>query len=145
VSANGAIAIDDNDANVKALTTQTSTVVRDAHGRVMKGSGAVHRGGSRPKRIREFEALLNKEHRNMDKMRELFNRLRALAMGDIVLVPVCTAEGTIEVKAELHADARFMQLYLDRLLGPAKAFEDDFDLSDAPSEVIEYLRVRVQR
>lgn len=126
-----------------ASQTQTSTVRRDAKGRLLPGS--VVNPGGRPKKLREIEKMLNTEHRNLPAMRETFARLRALALGEVILVPAFTAEGIVEVKAELKADSRFMQLYLDRLLGPAKAFDDNMDLSDAPVEVLEYLRIKVSR
>lgn len=124
--------------------TLAVTEVRDVKGRFGAGNRPRNPGG-RPKKLREIEKMLNTEFRNVDAMREVFTRLRALAMGEVVLVPVLTDAGTVQVQARIEADARYMQLFLDRTMGPAKAFEDDFDLSDAPSEVIEYLRVRVQR
>lgn len=118
--------------------------LRDSKGRLLPGQTA-NKFGSRPRRIREFEVMLNKEHRNIPRMQELFNRLRSLAMGEPVVVPFVSAEGEVMLKCELHADARFMQLYLDRLLGPAKAFDDSIDLSDAPDEVLQWLGRYIQQ
>ncbi len=40
----------------------------------------------------------------------------------------------------IKADTGFMKLYLNRILGPEKQFDDNIDLSDAPAEVLDYLR-----
>lgn len=128
----------------RSETTEVIPPTHTSNGKFAKGNRA-NPYGARGKKIKEFQKLLNNEHLDIDKMRELFNRLRALAMGEIILVPVVTAQGTMEMVCKLEADARFMQLYLDRLLGPAKAIDEDMDLSDAPAEVIEYLRVKVSR
>lgn len=111
---------------------------RDARGRILKGH--TPNPGGRPKKLREIEKMLNTEHRDVEKMREVFSRLRSLAMGEAVIVPYVNAEGEFALKCELKADARFMQLYLDRLLGPAKAFDDSIDFSTAPAEVLAWLQ-----
>lgn len=136
-------------ANSQANTTtevEINKPKRDAHGRLLKGQTA--NPGGRPKRVREFERMLVKEHLNLDSMRALFERLRALAMGEVVIVPVVTASGEMQLTAKLEADPAFMKLYLDRLLGPVKAKDDELPadfFADAPTEVLEFLRVRVQR
>ena len=108
-------------------------------------------GPGRPKVIGAIQEMLDKEHRNVDNMRAIFNRLRALAMGDVIVVPLTNRNGKLEFdengeikwEVKVNADARFMQLYLERLLGPAKHPDDELDFSDAPEAVIEYLRIKV--
>lgn len=103
-------------------------------------------GNTRGKRLREMERMLNAEHRNVEKSKELYTRLRALALGEVIVVPYCGPNGDIELKATLTADPAFMKLYLDRVYGPVKPLEDEsLDLSDAPTETIEYLRVKLTR
>jgi len=111
---------------------------RGPDGRLLPGTKALNAGG-RPKKLREIEYMLNKEHRNLQNMRVIFQRLKALAMGETIIVPYFTEQGEIALKCELKADARFMELYLKRVLGPEKSFDDSIDLSDAPPEVLEYL------
>lgn len=94
--------------------------------------------GGRPRTLVEIERMLNAEHRNVENMREVFARLRALAMGDVVEV---TAPKTGKViRVELRAAPEFMKLYLDRVLGPVR--EVDVDLESAPPEVIDWLRAQ---
>jgi len=90
--------------------------------------------GGKPKKLREIEAMLDAEHRNVANMREVFARLKALAMGEVVFIP--SEDGEIQVS--LKSDPAFMKLYLERVLGPVKDIEPD--LSDAPPEVLDYLR-----
>jgi len=104
--------------------------------------------GGRPRKLRDLQRMLNQEHRTIENMREVLTRLRALALGEIITVPYLDPDGmTYQLKAELQADARFMQLYLDVVMGPKRGFDDSdsMDLSDAPTEVIEYLRIKVSR
>ena len=110
----------------------------------VKGGNSPNPSG-RPKALQEIQRMLDTQHRSLQNMTEVFQRLRALAMGETILVPYWNEQGEFQLKCELKADARFMQLYLDRLLGPAKAFDEDMDLSDAPAEVIEYLRIKVMK
>lgn len=133
--------------SANTLTEQPQRV----NGKWVKGCKSPNPSG-RPKVLQEIQHMLNTEHRNLDKMREVFARLRALAMGEMILVPYITADGTnVELKAEIKADARFMQLYLDRLLGvaskPLDADEDNEEFierlfADAPPETIEFLKVK---
>lgn len=119
--------------------------LRDERGRLLPGQKSLNPRGGKSKRVRNFEIMLNNEHRNLDKMRELFARLRALAMGEVVLIPHVGTDGElISLQAKLKADPAFMKLYLDRLLGPAKAFDSDMDFSDAPREVLEYLLTKLR-
>lgn len=97
--------------------------------------------GGRPRKLRDIEKMLNKEHRNLEKMREVFERLRALAMGEVVTVQHFDANNCeVVTEVKLEADARFMQLYLDRVLGKVRSVEEETpDFSDAPLQVLEYL------
>jgi|SoimicmetaTmtHMA_FD_contig_61_162114_length_649_multi_2_in_0_out_0_2 hypothetical protein len=95
--------------------------------------------GGKPKKLREIEAMLDQEHRTVANMREVFGRLKALALGEII--HVTDREGNVDV--ELKADSRFMGLYLDRVMGPVKDLE--IDLSDAPSEALAYLREKLRQ
>ncbi len=122
----------------------TAIEIRDVRGRFGPGNRPKNPGG-RPKKLRELEKLLNTEHRNIPMMREVFNRLRALAMGEPIIVPFVGPDGEVKLECQLKADARFMQLYLDRIMGPAKAFDDSIDLSDAPDEVLQWLGRYIQQ
>ena len=85
--------------------------------------------------------MLNAEHRNVENMREVFDRLRALALGRPVFVVIDKETG--ETECQIEADARYMGLYLDRVLGPVK--EIPIDLTDAPDEALEYLRAKLRQ
>lgn len=111
-----------------------------------KGGPSPNPGG-RPKALREIQEMLDTEHRNIPKMKETFNRLRELALGESVVVPYVTANGEIQLQAELKADARFMALYLAYVVGPPRAVDaDDMpDFTDAPPEVLRYLMSKLAR
>lgn len=79
--------------------------------------------GGRPKKLVEIERMLDEDHRDVTKMREVFARLRALAMGEIVTV--VDRHGKVDL--ELDADPAFMKLYLDRVMGAVKAKDDDLE------------------
>lgn len=106
-------------------------VPRGAGGKWLPGTSPNPSG--RPKKLRDIEAMLDTEHRTVENMRDVFARLKALALGEVITV--ITKEGS--VKVSLSADARFMQLYLERTLGPVKELK--VDLTDAPDEVISWL------
>jgi hypothetical protein len=99
------------------------------------GPGNRANPGGRPKALRDIEAMLDAEHRTVGNLRDVFARLKALALGEVVEVPVPGGEG--ETRVELRADPRFMDLYLNRVLGPVKELK--IDLADAPDEVVAYL------
>lgn len=142
MSANDAAQNPQDSTQEIAVTTQAPAPVFT--GKFQKGVwDERRRHGGRPKRLREIEQMLNKEHRNLEKMRELFARLRSLAMGEPILIPVMTASGEMTVAAKLEADPAFMKLYLERTLGKAKVFEDDIDFSDAPAEFLEYIKSKL--
>lgn len=141
------VVVPDQIINAPDNATTAVAIKRDAHGRIIgggKGAGSLNPGG-RPKRIAEIEKMLNKEHRNVEALRPLMARLRALAMGEAIPVAVQGEHGMIELQAKLVADPAFMKLYLDRVLGPVKVQEEMIDLSDAPAEVLHYLLQRLPR
>lgn len=113
------------------------SVVRDAKGRIVPGSGAIHPGG-RPKKLVEIEAMLDAEHRTVANMRDVFARLKALAMGEVV--EVLDKDGAV-VGLKLASDARFMDLYLNRILGPVKELK--VDMSDWPDEMVAFFADKV--
>ena len=67
--------------------------------------------------------MLNREHRNVANMTEVFAKLKELALrGD-------------------KGDAAYMKLYLERVLGPVKDLDElESLLADAPPEVVTWLR-----
>lgn len=109
-----------------------SDVRRASDGKWLPGSSANPSGQT--KAMAEIQAMLNAEHRTAANMREVFARLKSLALGEIVTVT--DREGNVDL--ELKADARFMQLYLDRTLGPVK--ELDVDLTGVSPEALAELR-----
>lgn len=101
----------------------------------VKGGPSPNAGG-RPKKLVEIERMLDAEHRNLDNMREVFKRLKSLAIDEITSTMV-TKKGEV-VEMTRPPDPAFMKLYLERVLGPVKEIEAD--LSDAPPAVLDYLR-----
>lgn len=89
--------------------------------------------GGRPPKLREIEAMLDAEHRPVDKMREVYETLRKVALG---VKREIYWQGVV-VGAEIEYSSSFMDLYLNRVVGPVK--EIKADLSDAPEEVIAWL------
>lgn len=104
----------------------------------VKGGPSPNPGG-KPRKLREIEAMLDAEHRTVANMRDVFARLKALALGEVA--EVTDKDGNV-VGVELKADARFMQLYLERTLGPVRELK--VDLTDAPDEVVAYLAEKLQ-
>jgi hypothetical protein len=100
----------------------------------VKGGPSPHPGG-KPKKLVEIEAMLDAEHRTPDNMREVFTRLKELAMEDMITAH--TDEKGVEHVTRRPPNPAFMALYLDRILGPVKELK--IDLSDAPDEVVAYL------
>jgi hypothetical protein len=89
--------------------------------------------GGRPKKLVEIEKMLDAEHRTVDQMRETFALLRHVAHG--VDEPVFYQGVVCGSVRKYHA--AFMDLYLNRVLGPVKDVK--IDLSDAPDDVLAYL------
>ena len=74
--------------------------------------------GGRPKKLVELERVLD-EHRTADSLREVFARLRWLAV---------------------YGNAQAIKIYLDRVIGPVKVIAEELpDLSGAPDEVLAWL------
>jgi hypothetical protein len=96
------------------------------------------RNGGRSNRLAEIQRMLDDEHRTTDNIREVFTRLKELAMEDMITAH--TDEKGVEHVTRRPPSPEFMKLYLDRILGPVKALISDEDLADAPDEVIEWLR-----
>lgn len=93
-------------------------VARTPDGRIAKGASG--NPGGKPKALREIEAMLDREHRNVANMKTVFDTIRMLALrGD-------------------KGDSGYAKLYLERILGPVKDIE--IDLSDAPPEVVAFLK-----
>ncbi len=93
--------------------------------------------GGKPKKLREIEAMLDAEHRTVENMRAVFAKLKAIALGEATCETVTKDGDVIEFRPP--ADGAFAKLYLERVLGPVKEVEE-IDLSDAPPEVLTYLR-----
>jgi hypothetical protein len=91
--------------------------------------------GGRPKKLVAIERMLDEDFRNVDKMREHFKRLEKLAFDDQTRT-VMGKYGPCDITEP--PNPAFTKLYLERVLGPVKEIEPD--LSDAPDEVIDYLR-----
>ena len=108
-------------------------------GRFVAGPDARRgRNGGRSNRLVEIQRMLDDEHRTADNLREVFTRLKELAMEDMITAH--TDDKGVEHVTRRPPSPEFMKLYLDRILGPVKALISDEDLADAPDEVIEWLR-----
>jgi hypothetical protein len=88
--------------------------------------------GGVPKWRREIEQMLNDEHRTPEQMRETFALIRKVAHG---------VEEPVYYKGEvcgaiMKYDGGWMQMYLDRVLGPVR--DTDIDLSNAPDSVVRW-------
>ncbi len=91
--------------------------------------------GGRPPKLREIEAMLDAEHRNVASVKEVFAQLKAMAT-EAVITRHTDKEGNT-TESIRQPNPAFMALYLDRILGPVKELK--IDLSDAPDEVVAYL------
>jgi len=84
--------------------------------------------------------MLDEEHRTIAGMRDVFARLKALALGEVVEVPDPRDDG--KTKVVLSADPAFMKLYLDRVLGPVRELASSEEIADlmkdAPPAVIDW-------
>lgn len=77
--------------------------------------------------------MLDAEHRTVEKMRETFKLIRRIAHG--VDEPVFYQGVACGYKRVY--DGGWMELYLNRVLGPIKELK--VDLSDAPPDVLEWI------
>ncbi len=109
-----------------------SDVPRGPGGKWLPGTSPNPSG--KPRKLRDIEAMLDAEHRTVENMRDVFQRLKELALGEVITV---TDKDGKARGVELKADARFMQLYLERTLGPVKELKAD--LTEAPPEVVDWL------
>lgn len=106
------------------------TAARDEKGRLLPGQSG--NPGGRPRKLVEIEKLLDREHRDVEKMRETFALVRKVAHG--VDEPVYY-QGVVCGYKRVY-DGGWMELYLNRVLGPVK--EIKVDLTDAPDAVVEW-------
>lgn len=114
------------------MRAESNKTERRVVGRPFK-PGVSGNPGGKPKKLREIEAMLDAEHRTPENMRQVFARLRVLAMGETIEVQ--HKDGTIVV--QLKAIPDFMRLYLERVMGPVKELE--IDLSTAPDAALTWL------
>ena len=96
--------------------------------------GETGNAGGRPKSIREVEAMLDAEHRSVDKMRETFALVRKVAHGvDEPVFYQGAVCGTVR-----KYDGKWMELYLLRVLGPVRDVDAAEVFKDAPPEVLKW-------
>jgi hypothetical protein len=93
--------------------------------------------GGRPRAWRNFERMLNKEHRNLKKSRELMTRLRALAMGETLMM---VKVGDVEMPVLRGADSSFMKLYLGRVYGAEPNMDSERIVKAIQSHLDELMR-----
>lgn len=77
--------------------------------------------------------MLDAEHRTVEQMRETFALIRMVSHG---------VDEPVYYKGEVCGhirkyDGGWMELYLNRVLGPIKELK--VDLTDAPAEVVEWI------
>lgn len=111
---------------------QNKKPARNAKGQLLPG-GTANPGG-RPKSLREIQRMLDAEHRTVENMREVYAKLRELAVEGWDEPKF--HEGAVCGHVRRHSEA-YMELYLNRVEGPVR--EIKADLSDAPPEVVEWL------
>jgi hypothetical protein len=94
-----------------------------------------------PDRVRKFLDVME-EHATPEKTRFFFDRMRALALGELE-VTKHTPDGA-EYRTKLPPDAAFAKLYLDRVYGPVKERDLGPALAEAlaglPDDVLVVLR-----
>jgi hypothetical protein len=104
----------------------------------VKGGDSPNPGG-RPKKLVAIERMLDEEHRTPENMRAVFQILRDLATNGVT-VPVFDKGMQCGEKTTFHPG--YMELYLNRVMGPAR--EPDIDFSDADDETLAYLRDKLR-
>lgn len=97
-----------------------------------------------PDRVRRFVEVME-EHSTPELTRSFFDRMRALAMGELeVERTMLTKEGPLKYTEKLPPDAAFAKLYLDRVYGPVKERDLGPALQEAlaglPDDVLVVLR-----
>ena len=91
--------------------------------------------GGRPRKLVEIERMLDEEHRTVENVREVFAHLRAMATENVVSI---TEDKDGNKKESVRQpNPAFMQMYLERVLGPVKELE--LDLSNSSDETIRCL------
>lgn len=98
----------------RAITKSDAAAIvpRAPDGKWLPGTSPNPSGRSR--KLREIEEMLDREHRSVEGMQEVFARLKALALGEVITV--IDKDGEVEIS--LRAEPAFMKLYLERTLGP---------------------------
>jgi hypothetical protein len=71
---------------------------------------------SRQTRRRRIEKMLQNEFATVDEMRETFVRLKALALGGVQTITEKDGAVTLTIEPK----PQFMQMWLDRLIGPVR-------------------------
>jgi hypothetical protein len=71
---------------------------------------------SRQTRRRRIEKMLQNEFATVDEMRETFVRLKALALGGVQTITEKDGAVTLVIEPK----PQFMQMWLDRLIGPVR-------------------------
>jgi hypothetical protein len=90
-----------------------------ANGQFAKGFDPRRRfNGSRPKLVVEIEEALAAEHRTVENMKAVFQRLKVLATEDVV--STWTDDGGHVHESVRQPNPAFMKLYLERVLGPVQ-------------------------
>lgn len=103
--------------------------------------GASPNPGGKPKKLREIEAMLDAEFRDVASVREMFQVLRKLALQGTTN-DVFDKEGSVcGEKTTFHP--AYMEQLFNRLLGPVKDLE--IDLTDAPKEALDFLREKLRQ
>ena len=101
---------------------------------MVKGGPSLNPGG-RPKKLVEIERMLDDEHRTVENMKEVFAQLKAMAT-EAVITRHTDKEGNT-TESIRQPNPAFMEMYLERTLGPVKPIE--LDLTDAPPEALKWL------
>jgi len=97
----------------KTGTFETSVVARSTKDDRLSNRGL---GGDLSKRRRRIERMIKNNHGTVENMEQVFERLRILAMGKPAVIDF--GDGAVEYT--IKADAQFMKLYLDRVIGPVR-------------------------
>ena len=86
----------------------------------VKGMPSPNPGG-KPKKIVAIEKMLDEHHRDVDKLRRTYAKLRKAAHAEM----------------DAGKNEGFTKLYLERIQGPVRELQAD--LTDAPKEVINWI------
>lgn len=120
-------------------TNQPEPKHQPGHPNLMVGNPAWVKGGPSPnpggkrKVLREIEDMIDSEFRTPETIREALTACKTYGFSHET--GVNSEGGEIMLRGP---DAGFAKIFFDRVLGPVKEIETD--LSDAPPEVLEYIR-----